>query len=379
VSRVKFSNGKLFIIITGDVIENVSGNIEFQDDSISLYFSGKNNEGNLEIFGGAYLIRGFEKVESWFRIPFNNIVFAGIDGVWARVSGNINIDIDTLLTSTIKGNVKVMDVLLTIPSSSNSQTSQDQILPNMDLFIDGSDGNIFFKSYFADAELKGNLYITSFNNILETKGDLDVIRGKIFYLDRAFNITNGRIFVLSSSNTISGQINFTGETKLNYSIPSQGGTPSREEVTIYIEVKGNIESPEFIVSSSPKLSQQDIASLLTFGTTWSNLSSYSSIAQAVPNRAVNYLLRTQIFSKLEKYLNISTISLETEMGPVNSAKLTLGKYLTNLIYIEFKKDIINDIPSEVSIQYNIWKNTSLIFNKEDDDIYGLGIKWMWRY
>lgn len=378
--NAEFSNGKLFVIITRDIIENVSGNIKFQDDSISLYFSGENNDGTFEIFGGAYLVRGFEKIESWwFRIPFKNIIFAGLEGVWANVTGEVKIDIDTLSISTISGEVKINDALLTIPSSSDNQTSQDQNLPNMDLYIDGSDGNIFFKSYFADAELKGNLYISSFNNILETKGDLNVIRGKIFYLDRSFNITNGKIFVLSSSNIISGQIFFQGETKLNYSIPSQGGTPLREEVTIYIEVRGNIESPEFIISSEPKLSQQDIASLLTFGTTWSNLSSFSSIAQAVPNRAVNYLLRTQIFSKLEKYLNISTISLETEMGPVNSAKLTLGKYLTNSIYIEFKKDIINNIPSEVSIQYNIWKNTSLIFNKEDEDIYGLGIKWIWRY
>ncbi len=376
--NAKLSDASIYVIILEQIVNDISGSLYFFEDSLSLSLSGVNSGGEIEFSGYMLFFKGFTEFQSHFKALFENITMSGIDGVLADITGNIDIDIDTMNVIDITGDVKINQAHLSVPSETQ-QSQTDIILPNMDIRIDGSEGEIWFTSDFAEANLIGNLHISSFNNLLETKGELSVIRGNIYYLDRTFRIIEGKLFILSSGNKINGVIEIKGETTIRYNIPSDESSPERNTVKIYIEIKGEIYAPEFILSSDPKMSQQDIASLLTFNTTFSNIASISTVASAVPDRALNYLLRTQIFSKLERSIGLDIINIETEFGPTNSAKLTLGKYLTNSFYVEYRKDVLNNTNSEISLQYNIWKNASFILEREQESIFGLGFKLIWRY
>jgi len=376
--NAELSDASIYVIILGQIVNDISGSLYFFEDSLSINLSGVNSGGKIDFSGYMLFFKGFTEFQSHFKALFNNITMSGIDGVLANVTGNIEIDIDTLQVVDITGDVKINQAHLSVPSETQ-QSQTETTLPNMDIRIDGSEGEIWFTSDFAMANLKGDLHISSFNNLLETKGQLRVIRGNIYYLDRTFRITEGTLFVLSSGNKINGIIEIKGQTTIRYTIPTEEGTPERNTAIIHIEIKGEIDAPEFILSSDPKMSQQDIASLLTFNTTFSNISSVSTVASAVPDRAINYLLRTQIFSKLERSIGLDIIDIETEFGPTNSAKLTLGKYLTNNFYVEYRKDLLNNTNSEISLQYNIWKNTSFVLDREEENLIGLGFKLIWRY
>lgn len=376
--NAELTDASIYVIILGQIVNDISGSLYFLEDSLSLSLSGVNSGGEIELTGYMLFFKGFTEFQSHFKALFENITMSGIDGVLADVTGNIEIDIDTLNVIDITGDVKINQAHLSVPSETQ-QSQTETTLPNMDIEVDGSEGEIWFTSDFAEANLTGNLHISSFNNILETKGEMSVIRGNIYYLDRTFRITEGKLFILSSGNEINGVIELKGETTIRYTIPTEEGSPERNTAIIYIEIKGEISAPEFILSSDPKMSQQDIASLLTFNTTFSNIASISTVASAVPDRALNYLLRTQIFSKLERSIGLDIINIETEFGPTNSAKLTLGKYLTNNFYVEYRKDVLNNTNSEISLQYNIWKNASFILEREQENIIGLGFKLIWRY
>ncbi|MGC9366354.1 MAG: translocation/assembly module TamB domain-containing protein [bacterium] len=377
--NLTIDQASIYVIVIGQVVENIAGTLNFSQDTAWLDIKGENNGGDIDMNGFIQFNRNFSSISSRLHFNFNEIAWAGLEGLWANLNGHIDIEIDTFENISIQGDVDINEALIIPPPKTAAPQTGEQELPEMDLFIDGSEGNIWFKSDFADAKLFGNLYISSFNNVIETKGDLEVERGNIFYLDRAFRITEGFIFILSQGDKIDGNVDIKGETTINYTIPTEQGTPERQSATIYVELKGKISAPEFILTSTPKLSQQDIASLLTFNTTWSNISSFSTIAQAVPDRALNYLLRTQILNRLQRTIGLDAIDLETEFGPTNRAKLTLGKYLTNQFYVEYQKDILNDTDSEISLQYNIWKNASVFLNKQQDNIFGLGLRFIWRY
>lgn len=372
-------DGAAFVKPAGQIVRDIGASAVFHDDSIFFMVTGKNSRGDFDIEGSVVFNKGYRSFVSDILIAFREIDYTGIEGVWANVTGNLEIKVDSSFHSTVKGEAIVNQALITPVPESNQPENISVEIPDLELFIDGSSGNIVFRHELAEVELSGTYNVSSFANVIYTKGELTAERGKIFYLDRSFNITYGKLFLMTDSTEIDGMIDFTGETEVFYTDPSSGNPPETKTVTITARLNGNINTPLLTLSSEPKMSQQDIISLLTFNTTWSNISSISSITSAVPNRAVNYLLRTRVFSKLERALNLSVINLETGVGTSNSAKLTLAKYVTRNVYVEYRKDILNNTPADVTMTYRIWKNTSLFLNKDNQDIMGVGIQWIWRY
>lgn len=372
-------DGAAFVKPAGQIARDIGASAVFHNDSVSFKVTGKNSRGDFDIEGSVVFNKGYRSFVSDIFIAFREIDYTGIEGIWANVTGNLEIMVDSSFHSTVKGEAIVNQALISPVPESNQPENIGVEIPDLELFIDGSSGNIIFRHELAEVELSGTYNVSSFGNVIYTKGELTAERGKIFYLDRSFNITDGKLFLMTDSTEIDGMIDFTGETEVFYTDPSSGTPPETKTVTITARLSGNINTPLLTLSSEPKMSQQDIISLLTFNTTWSNISSISTITSAVPNRAVNYLLRTRVFSRLERALNLNVINLETGVGTSNSAKLTLAKYVTRNVYIEYKKDILNNTPADVTMTYRIWKNTSLFLNKDHQDIMGVGVQWIWRY
>ncbi|MBN1149676.1 translocation/assembly module TamB domain-containing protein [candidate division WOR-3 bacterium] len=375
---VELINGAAFVKPAGQIVSNINARAVFTDDTITFKVQGDNSRGNVNISGKVVSLEGYRKFESLTQIDFSDVDYTGFEGIWANVTGHLEVEVDSNLHTSVKGTAFVNQALLSpVPESETVQNSQE--IPDLEVFIDGSSGNIIFRHELAEVELRGIYSVSSFNNVINTKGELTAERGNIFYLDRSFNITEGELLLITDSTEIGGVVDFTGKTEIFYTDPASGTPPETREITIYANLNGDVNHPALTLSSDPKMSQQDIIALLTFNTTWSNITSVSTIASAVPNRAVNYLLRTKVFSKLEKALNLSVINLETQLGSSNSAKLTLAKYVTRNVYVEYTKDILNNSPADITLTYRLWKNTSFILNKDDEDIIGTGIQWIWRY
>lgn len=377
--QVELVEGAAFIKPAGQIAQNISAKADFHDDSINFSVAGTNSRGHFGVEGDLVMTEGYRSFNSRIKIDFKDVDYTGFEGVWANVTGNLEIQVDSNFHSSIRGDAFINQALISPVSETQSQPAANQEIPDMEIFIDGSSGNIIFRHEMAEVELSGTYNVSSFDGLISTKGELIAERGSIFYLDRSFRITEGQLLLITDSTQIDGEIDFYGKTEIYYSDPANGTSPESREVTIIARLSGNINSPSLTLTSEPKMSEQDIISLLTFNTTWSNITSISTIASAVPNRAVNYLLRTKVFSRLERALNLSVINLETQLGSSNSAKLTLAKYVTRDVYVEYKKDILNNTPADITLTYRIWKNTSFILNKDSDDIMGAGLQWIWRY
>lgn len=165
----------------------------------------------------------------------------------------------------------------------------------------------------------GTLKIYDNLNAPSIDGQIQIARGKIELLNRNFKITKGGIFI-KKTNPI---FNIEATNRI-------------DKNDINLTLKGTLESPDIILTSTPPLPKEEIIALLIFGKNKQQLSPFQALKLA---NTLYQLSRGKsgaggtfdVVGKTERLLNIDELNIDS--GDNNSVNIGAGKYVSDDIYV----------------------------------------------
>jgi autotransporter translocation and assembly factor TamB len=187
-------------------------------------------------------------------------------------------------------------------------------------------------------------------------GEIKVVDGFVYYLDRKFTIAEGVIF-----NPDHSKINPTLKITAKADVSTFSPDSRSEQFTITLNVTGTMDNPVVRFMAEPALSELDILSILTFGERMGGMGS------DINNRLMNIAAQQAIglgTRRLEKLLNLDRVSVSGDVlgtGNSQSAGATIGvsKRFTSRLNVTYETNTNKLSDRKVTAQYRLLPNLFL--------------------
>ncbi|MDR2591196.1 MAG: translocation/assembly module TamB [Chitinispirillales bacterium] len=187
-------------------------------------------------------------------------------------------------------------------------------------------------------------------------GEIKIVDGFVYYLDRKFTIAEGVIF-----NPDHSRINPTLKITAKADIITFSPSSRSEQFTITLSVTGTMDNPVVRFMAEPTLSELDILSILTFGERMGGMGS------DINNRLMNIAAQQAIglgTRRLEKLLNLDRVSVSGDVlgtGNSQSAGATIGvsKRFTSRLNVSYETNTNKLSDRKVTAQYRLLQNLFL--------------------
>jgi len=187
-------------------------------------------------------------------------------------------------------------------------------------------------------------------------GEIKVVDGFVYYLDRKFTIAEGVIF-----NPDHSRLNPTLKITAKADVITFSPDSKSEQFTITLNVTGTMDNPVVRFSAEPTLSELDILSILTFGERMGGMGS------DINNRLMNIAAQQAIglgTRRLEKLLNLDRVSVSGDVlgtGNSQSAGATIGvsKRFSSRLNVSYETNTNKLSDRKVTAQYRLLQNLFL--------------------
>jgi autotransporter translocation and assembly factor TamB len=187
-------------------------------------------------------------------------------------------------------------------------------------------------------------------------GEIKIVDGFVYYLDRKFTIAEGVIF-----NPDHSRLNPTLKLTAKADVITFSPDARSEQFTITLNVTGTMDNPVVRFVAEPALSELDILSILTFGERMGGMGS------DINNRLMNIAAQQAIglgTRRLEKLLNLDRVSVSGDVlgtGNSQSAGATIGvsKRFTSRLNVTYETNTNNLSDRKVTAQYRLLQNLFL--------------------
>jgi len=162
-------------------------------------------------------------------------------------------------------------------------------------------------------------------------GEIKVVDGFVYYLDRKFKIDEGVLFNADPA-VINPNLNITAEADVSTYSPLARG----EQFTITLSITGNMENPVVRFTAEPDLSELDILSVLTLG------QRMGSVGSDINDRLANIAAQQAIglgTRRLERVLPVDRVSVSGDvLGSTDSrgATLSVTKRLSSRLLLTYE-------------------------------------------
>ena len=260
------------------------------------------------------------------------------------------------------------------PASETSMKSEatTSIPIQMDLTVNIPD-RFFVRGRGLDVEFKGQLRVKGPADDPVIRGTLNVVKGTFLFLSRTFNVT-------------SGQIAFDGATPpvpfLNINTEVDAG-----EITAKVAVTGPADAFKLKLSSQPTLPQDEIMAQILFGQSVAKLNTFQALqlAYSVNELAGGY--GPDVLGKTRSFLGLDRIgfsggdsgnSNSDGSDDANGPSVTLGKYVTDRVYIGVEQDL-TDAKQDVIVEVNVTPNFTVESKAGSRSGAGIGFNWNYDY
>lgn len=275
-------------------------------------------------------------------------------------------------------------------ASSGSETSISPTYPeeglwdwNLDISIPN---NCWIINNDVNLELSGEVRVLREKGVLNILGDLETIRGKYFLYGTKFDIEKGS-FVFDNIQKIDPKIDFLVSTTMRGGASGLSGgsnllsTGTTNEIELTI--KGTISEPE--VEPPSGYSQEDIIELLALQRSVSSVDS-TGVGSLFQERVVKSL-GGAYSSRLLENIAGQTLGVETfEIVPawneklrLTDAQITIGKYVSNKIYLRYTRSLSQSSGQETGVEYRLSKNLLLEGHKDKLGLFHFGLNLNWEY
>ncbi|GBU20315.1 hypothetical protein R80B4_00191 [Fibrobacteres bacterium R8-0-B4] len=247
--------------------------------------------------------------------------------------------------------INQMQVAADVRRTPNPFLQSIQLRVNLDLA-----NNVSVDMNIGTLVMDGRLTVAGTAGAPGIVGEIKIVDGFVYYLDRKFSIAEGIIF-----NPDHSRINPTLKITAKADIITFSSSSRSEQFTITLSVTGTMDNPVVRFSAEPTLSELDILSILTFGERMGGMGS------DINNRLMNIAAQQAIglgTRRLEKLLNLDRVSVSGDVlgtGNSQSAGATIGvsKRFTSRLNVSYETNTNNLSDRKVTAQYRLLQNLFL--------------------
>ncbi|KFI33893.1 hypothetical protein CG51_03200 [Haematobacter missouriensis] len=213
---------------------------------------------------------------------------------------------------------------------------------------------IFIRGRGLDAELGGAIHIGGTTANIVPSGQFELIRGRLDFLDRRFDLTSGSFFLQGDFDAF---INLTAQTNTN-----QG-------LTAIINVTGPVNDPDINITSNPSLPEEEVLAQIIFGR---DLSSISPLQAAQLASAVATLAGSGgdgLVGRFRKSVGLDDFDVVPDKEGNTGVKA--GRYLSDNVYTEVVVGSGNQ--SQINLNLDLSKSFTVRGSVGEDGNTGIGV------
>ncbi|MCF7912062.1 MAG: translocation/assembly module TamB [Candidatus Cloacimonetes bacterium] len=240
--------------------------------------------------------------------------------------------------------------------------------------------NTWIRNKDMNVEISGDLRIIKKGKNFELYGTVKTLRGKYELYGKKFDLKGGTI-------TFNGGSEFNALLDLNISHVFRD--IYRNKRTLRLQITGDLKTPGIsFYLDDEEITESDAISYLLFGRSSSEISQgeKSEVArQTESDLALSMLSKTignKLASEIGKKLNLDVIEFSGGES-WKQAAIVVGKYITNDLFISYKKEFSLDqsseiVPDEVSLEYEMNKYISVQATRGDEKSTGVDLYWKFK-
>lgn len=290
-----------------------------------------------------------------------------------HIAGDVN-------SSLVTGNILLKDVKITIPEEIDRYIPELNIvnLPKatatsnymeyplkFDVHVDTGE-NVLVTGWGVDAKLAGSLDIRGDINQPLIFGQLRTTRGQYEEFGKLLNIKSG-ILDFKGPITPSPFLNITGVTQT-------------ADAEIRVILSGPVNKLEIFIESTPAMAQDKALALLLFGKNPESLAVVQLIQLADSARRLSGQgKKTTLnpFSIGKKLLRVDNLNIKTNDANPNQNAISVGKYLSDKVYLEVESGQQSAAKTKVEIQLTPKLSIDNSINTEGANT--IGVNWRLDY
>lgn len=279
----------------------------------------------------------------------------------------------------IEGYIKLEKANIVKLETGGGESGLDSLPVELNVLLD-IPGNAWIQTDMLDAEIGGSVNIMTEQSALALYGELEVLHGKAFFLGRTFQIRRGQLYFESIEGV---------NPRLDIQAVSIAG-----EVEIILEIGGNLEEPQLNLYAQDRsgnriqtYSQGDLFSLLALNAEGENIQAGSVVENRVPQVIQGYLSQ-EVEDVARRTLGVETFEFQPsdeDAFDLSQAQVTIGKYLTDRIYLTYSRSLTFDEPTSniINLEYGLTDHINLQARRESGldnrDEYRLELQFKWEY
>ncbi|KMQ51236.1 protein of unknown function DUF490 [Chitinispirillum alkaliphilum] len=249
--------------------------------------------------------------------------------------------------------IRITDMIQQIQTGSRIEREPNPLLQSIMLRIDVDlADNFTIDMNIGNLDLDGRVTVGGNAADPGIVGEIKVVEGYVFYLDRRFYITEGELF-----NPDPLELNPNLNLQAQTSVYAFSAEESSTLYTIRMSLTGTLEDPIVRFSSEPDLNELDIFSVLTLGQT------FGSIGPDIRDR-LRVFATQQIAGfgarKLEQLFGLDRIDFTGDiLGRDETARLSITKRFTDRLMLTYETPVENMIEGKMTAHYRITPNIYL--------------------
>ena len=302
-------------------------------------------------------------------------------------TSDFNIEVAGALPPLVSGNVYLTQLSFRDPFTSLMQTKAGPYIPNENLWdlrlnLSG-DNNLWILNQDMQAEFKGEVLLSRKSGDLRLLGTMETIRGKDFIYGTTFDIEKGN-FAFDNIEKIDPKLDFLVSSPLTGSALVTTDSVTKAAQEIELAITGTLSAPEIQPAAGSPYSKEQIAELLAFhqnvSTTGAGGGSLfqsklvGSLGQAYANRFLENLAARSI--------GVETFEikpLETGRFSLLESEVTVGKYISNKLYLRYTRRLSQSTGQEAGVEYRLGKRFFFEGYRDKQGLFHLGLNLYWEY
>lgn len=225
-------------------------------------------------------------------------------------------------------------------------------------------GQVFVRGRGLDSEWRGNLQITGTAEQPRIQGRLQPVRGSFEFA--------GRVFMLESESTIQ----FLGTAQLDPELDLTA-TYSDDELLASIVISGPVSDPQFQLTSSPPLPEDEILARVLFGKGSGQLSAAEAL-QLAQAAATLQGGGDGLFDIARRTLGVDVLSFAPGNGADELGSLRVGKYVTQDVFIGAEQGT-KPGSSTAIVEWEVTPRITIESELGADSRSNVGVLWKWDY
>ena len=237
----------------------------------------------------------------------------------------------------------------------------------LDIRLRASD-NAFLDNRIGRVDCRFDLKVSGFVNSPIILGEIDALRGEVYFQDRTFRVLKARLNFFNPS-SFEPYLNFQGETFLR-------------DYRVTFSLTGLVDQlrPEF--SSSPPLPPEDVLALLALGESFKRTYSYDVSSQLGTGSLLSFQFAEVAARQAERLFSLDRFRIDpfvlgatTEM----TARLTVGKKISRNVILLYSTNLSGQREEIARFEWEFSGSFSLVGMRDEDGRFSLDAKVRKRF